>query len=52
MPAPAPRFSRTAPSTPDLAADPAGVTRASLLTWGIAEEKIADLAQAGVIVGQ
>ena len=52
MPAPAPRFSRSALSPPSLATDPASVTRASLLTWGIAEDKIADLAGRGVIVGE
>ena len=52
MPAPAPRFSRSTLSVPAVTADPACVTRASLLAWAIPAERIDELARMGVLAGQ
>lgn len=48
-PAPAPRFSRTAPDAPTGTRNPSAITHESLTAWGIDAGRIGELAAIGVI---
>jgi alpha-methylacyl-CoA racemase len=47
QPAPAPRFSRTAPGVPAAASEPAADTDEALAAWGYSEAEIAELHESG-----
>ena len=49
QPAPAPRFSRTAPGVPAPPSEPAADTDEALLAWGFGEGEIAELREAGAL---
>ena len=49
QPAPAPRFSRTAPGTPSPAPDPGANTDEALATWGVPAEEIQRLRETGAL---
>jgi alpha-methylacyl-CoA racemase len=50
QPAPAPRFSRTGASSPLPPLGPGGGGRAALLDWGVAAQRVEELARAGVVM--
>ncbi len=49
QPAPAPRFSRSMPGRPTPPQEPGPGTRAALREWGLADRRIDELAEAGVL---
>jgi alpha-methylacyl-CoA racemase len=49
QPAPAPRFSRTPPGTPEPPSEPAADTEAALADWGLSEGEIAALRESGAL---
>jgi alpha-methylacyl-CoA racemase len=49
QPAPAPRFSRTPPATPDPPVAPGADTAAALGDWGFGGDEVADLVAAGAV---
>jgi alpha-methylacyl-CoA racemase len=49
QPAPAPRFSRTPPGTPEPPSEPAADTEAALADWGLSADEIAALRESGAL---
>jgi len=49
QPAPAPRFSRTAPAVPEPAPEPGADTDEALAAWGLAAAEIAELRESGAL---
>jgi alpha-methylacyl-CoA racemase len=49
QPAPAPRFSRTAPGLPAAPSEPAADTDQALADWGFSTAEIAELREAGAL---